>query len=413
MSRVPDGAGGLVATDPPPFDPTDPLVLADPYPAYAWLRRHRPIAHLPDFDVWLVARHRDAQAVLRDPATFSSRIGMSRDLAPATSGTGVDYRIGAPRVRVLLATDPPEHQQFRQALAGAFAPSTMAVVAPGVTALADRLVEDLRRASADGPVDACSGLAEQLPVQVLADLFGLPASAHADLRAWATMITADLEQRPRPTGTVGRGLDMFRYFSRLLRNGRPPPGPLHSILEARRHGLSDHEVLAFCAFLLVAGVETTTNLLTNTIAVLVRLPTVQERLRRYPDLVPAAVEEAIRYDTPVQALWRGTTRDVVLGGHAIPAGARILVLFGSANRDEAVFRDPASFRLDRRPNDHLGFGAGPHFCLGARLARMEVAAAVRSLLRSSRWLAAAGPAERTASVVLRGLTRLPVRLYPR
>jgi cytochrome P450 len=396
------------------FDPLDPALIDDPYPTYARLRDEAPVAYLPAHDVWAVTRYDDVAQIVRDPATFSSKVGMSPDFA-SHAGTGVDYRIGAPKVRVLIATDPPEHQVFRQAVAGAFAPSAIAAARDRVVELARGRVLALLRNNERGEADLFADLAEPLPVLVLADLLGVPAQMHDEFRAWSTVITADLDQSDGAVDRIGRGIGMFRYFSQQLRQRRPSSryNLFDGIAKARESGVSEQEVLAFCAFLLVAGIETTTNLLTNMFHALLRYPLAQQRLRENPHLMPTATEEALRYDTSVQALWRGTTRAVQLRGNTIPADSRVLVVFGSANRDERKFPDADSFLIDRSPNEHLGFGGGPHFCLGTRLARLEIAAAVGELLAETAGIEAAGPGERTRSVVLRGFTRMPVRLTPR
>ncbi|MFI5485953.1 cytochrome P450 [Micromonospora echinaurantiaca] len=397
------------------FDPTDPAIADDPYPSYARLRRKAPVLHLPAADVWAVSRHADVAAVLRDPATFSSKVGMSPDFGgrKVIPDAGVRYRIGAPDVRVLIATDPPEHQVFRRAVARAFSPSAVAALAPGVTRIARDRVR--RLLAYDGPVDFFAEVAEPVPALVLAEMLGVPAEMQHEFRQWSAVITADLSQAGSGADGIGRGMDMFRFFGRRLRHGTPhdPPDLFDAIAAGRRAGITDQEVLAFCAFLLVAGIETTTSLATNLLHTLIGQPELADRLRRHPELVPAAVEEGIRYDTSVQALWRGTTREVTLRGQRIPAGARVLVLFGSANRDETVFTDPDTFRLDRHPNDHLSFGGGVHYCLGARLARLELTAVFTELLAATRAIEAAGPGRRTGSLVLRGFTHQPVRVVPR
>jgi hypothetical protein len=404
--------------DPVTFDPADPAVAEDPYPAYARLRRLAPVRHLPAHDIWVVSRYAEVARVLRDPASYSSRLGMSPPAGPGgvLPPAGVGYRIGAPNVRVLIATDPPEHRVFRQAAAAAFGPAAIAALRPRVTELARSQVRVLLRRSRQGRADFFTDLAEPVPARVLAELFGVPPRMQDEFRGWAAVITSDLAQSGSGAEGVGRGIEMFRFFSRRLRRRSPagrPPTLLDTLAQARQSGVTEPELLAYCAFLLVAGIETTTSLLTNLLALLLRCPELADRLRAQPELVPVAVEEAVRYDTSVQALWRGTTRPVELAGQPLPAGARVLVLFGSANRDECRFADPDRFRLDRHPNDHLGFGAGPHYCLGARLARLELAAVLRELLAATARIAPAGPAVRTGSVVLRGFTRQPVTVEPR
>jgi cytochrome P450 len=410
----------MSSTSPPVtalFDPSAPELVEDPYPAYARLRREAPVLHLLADDVWAVSRYADVAAILRDPATYSSKVGMSPDSGrrTGTPNVGVGYRIGAPQVRVLIATDPPEHQVFRRAVARAFSPSAVDALTPRITRIVRERIRVLLDSNKGGSADFFADVAEPVPALVLAEMLGVPADMHDDFRQWAAVITSDLTQTGAAADGVGRGLDMFRFFGRRLRRGAPadPPNLFDAIADGRRAGLTDREVLAFCAFLLVAGIETTTSLMTNLLAVLMRFPEIADRLRREPDLLPGAVEEGVRYDTSVQALWRGTTRQVQLNGQAIPAGARLLVLFGSANRDEDVFPHADRFLPDRSPNEHLGFGGGVHYCLGTRLARVEMAATLRELLAATRVIEPAGPGRRTGSMVLRGFVQQPVRVVPR
>jgi len=391
------------------FNPSDPTLLADPYPTYARLRTDAPVAYLPENDMWVVSRHADVSRVLRETAVFSSKAGMSPDLGRA--GGGVDYRIGAPNVRVLIATDPPEHQVFRAAVAGAFTPRAIGALTDRVTEIARTQVR--RLLAHNGDADFFSHVAEPVPVLVLAELLGVPRDQLGRFRDWSNTITADLDQTAGDAG-IGRGMDMFRFFTAQLRGRRHTGRPtlFDGIARAREGGVSDRELLAFCAFLLVAGIETTTNLMTNLLAALWRFPHVERALRDDPALVPAAVEEGLRYDTSVQALWRGSTQPTRLGDVDLPAGARILVLFGSANRDERHFAEPDEFLLTRKTGDHLGFGHGPHFCLGARLARLEISAVLTELFAATKAIEPRGPGERTRSVLLRGFTSQPVSVQP-
>lgn len=393
---------------------SDPSLIADPAPTYAWLRAMGPAHYLPRHDLWIVTRYQEAVKVLREPDVFSSALGMSSDLArPGSVNVGVDYRFGGPDVRVLIATDPPDHQVFRHAVAGMFTRASVEAASERVAQRARTCVQDLLEHAARGTADFYAQVAEPLPALVLADLFGMPEDMHDRFRAWVTLMTADLDSGPAQAA-VGRGLDMFRYFSKQLKH--PPQigrrTVFDSLVSARDVHVTDRELLAFCAFLLVAGIETTTNLLTNLLAALMAFPGAFRQLRASPELLPAAVEEGLRYETPVQVLWRGTTQPAELGGRRIPAGARVMVAFGSANRDEREFITPDIFRLDRDPNPHLGFGSGPHFCLGARLARLEVTSVLRELLAATTDIELASQPVRTTNIVLRGFTKLPVRVRP-
>ncbi len=402
------------AADLASFDLRQRGLIDDPWPIYTWLRNLGPVHYLPRHDLWIVTRYQEAVTVLREPAVLSSKLGMSFDLArPGTVNAGFDYRFGGPNVRVLVATDPPEHQVFRHAVAGVFSRASVENISERIAQRARSCVRDLLEHAAHGTADFYRQVAAPLPVLVLAELFGMPEDLHGKFRAWATLMTADLDNGAGPTA-VGRGLDMFRYFSEQLKSppGLGRPTVFDSVRSARGADVSEHELLAFCAFLLVAGIETTTNLLTNLLAALIAFPAAFRQLRASPELLPAAIEEGLRYESPLQVLWRGTTEPTELGGHRLPAGARIMVAFGSANRDEREFTTPDVFRLDRDPNPHLGFGAGPHYCLGARLARLEVTSVLRELLATTADLELAGPITRTNSIVLRGCTKLPVRIRP-
>jgi cytochrome P450 len=400
----------------PLFVPGDPALVENPYPVYARLRREAPVLHVPDQDMWLVSRYADVVGVLRDPATFSSAVGMSPGFArDASAAAGMAYRFGGPDVRVLISMDPPDHLLFRRAVAGLFGPSSIAAARPRVIALAQECVQDLLSHAGSGAADFYTHVAAPLPVLVLADLFGVPAAMRHEFREWASIMTSDLGRGMEQADGVGRGMAMFRYFAAELRKARDSPRRtlFSAIAAARGQGPTDRELLAFCAFLLAAGLETTTNLLTNLLSALFAFPDAHKRLRAEPELIEDAVEEVLRYDTSIQGLWRGTTGPVELGGQRIPANARIMVLFGSANRDERRFTEPDRFLLGRNDNDHLGFSAGPHYCLGARLARLEVTAAMRALLAATGWIDPAGDPVRLDSVVLRGLIRQPVRVRPR
>ncbi|MFI6318276.1 cytochrome P450 [Nonomuraea sp. NPDC050556] len=394
-----------------PFDPDHPSTAADPYPGYRLLREQAPVSHLPDHDLWLVTRHADVVEVLSDPARFSSRLGMGADPGEH-SPRSVDYRIGAPGVRVLIATDPPEHTRLRRAVLAPFSRSAVAKLTPKIEEVARGLVAGLL---ANPEPDMYRDFASPLAVLVLADLLGVDAEVREEFMQWAAVITDDLDLIGSPEFRLGRGYDMFRYFYSEIRRRKQDPGDdlLSAVAATDEAGLSSHEVLAFCAFLLVAGIETTANLFTNIIDILFRHPEVMERLWADPDLAEAVVEESLRFDTSVQGLWRATVTEDRLGGVALPAGARLLVLFGSANRDDEAFADGNTFDLDRSPNPHLAFGHGHHRCLGAGLAKAELVAALKALIEVSGGIAPRGPSVRRNSLVLRGFAAQPVTIWPR
>lgn len=406
MNSAEASLGGTV------FDPLDPRIIEDPYPSYAELRR-RPPTYLPDHDLWLVSRYADVVSVMRQPELFSSRLGMADDLDRSRTRTGVSYRIGTAGVRVLIATDPPDHQKIRRLVAPAFSPAAIRRLLPEIELIAASLLDQMVEHAGDGIVDFFTHVAEPLPVLVLARLFGVPTEMHDEFRHWSRLVTSDLDQT-EAAGSAGRGIEMLRYFKKEIDKRRGGDKDLLAMLSAPSDAmLSEREMLAFCVFLLVAGMETTTNLATNLIAALVRNPAEMARIRSDPThLVPTAVEEGLRYDTSVQALWRATTARAEVGGTPLPKEARLLVMFGAANRDERQFPDADSFVADREDNRHLGFGDGPHYCLGGHLARAELAAMLRALIRRTSAIEQGGDWVRVPSVVLRGHLRQPIRIRP-
>jgi cytochrome P450 len=410
--KVPHGAAELRSFC--PFDPDHPSTVSDPYPGYQWLRGQAPVRYLANHNLWVVARHTDVVDVLNNPHRFSSQLGMGavHDLRAPRS---VDYRIGAPGVRVLIATDPPEHTRLRRAVIAPFRRSSVTRLIPRIEQIAEELVADLLANAVQGEADIYRDLAAPLPVLVLAELLGVPPQMRDEFRGWASVITDDLDRTSSSDTKLGRGYDMFRYFyTEIRRRKREPGDDLLSVVAATdAAGLSDHEVMAFCAFLLVAGVETTTNLFTNLIDTLIRHQAVRQRLWSAPELAEPVVEEALRFDTSVQGLWRATVAEDRLGGVALPAGARLLVLFGSANRDEQVFAEPDTFDLERSPNPHLTFGYGHHRCLGAVLAKVELVAALDALVKATGGIASRGQFVRRDSLVLRGFSAQPVTVWPR
>jgi cytochrome P450 len=397
------------------FDPQDPSMMADPYPHYARLRKEAPVLWLPDDDMWVVSRYEDVCTVLRNPGVFSSRLGLAAPPGRTERArTGIHFRLGAPGVRLLIALDPPEHAVFRRAVAALFNAKGVARLRARVEDVARAQVGRLLDRAAHGTADFYADVAEPVPAHVLAELFGLPIEMRAELRRWAQAITADLDAMEIDDGSLGRGLEMLRFFRKeiIRRRGGDGEDLLDLLAHSGARGLTDSEILSFCGFLVVAGVETTTNQLTNLMDVLVHQPEIQTRLRRNPVMIPAAVEESVRYDAAVQGLWRSTNEEATLAGRRLPAGARLFVLFASANRDEEHFADADRFLLDRTLNDHVGFGHGIHYCLGARLARLEIESVLRELFRRTGWISAGEKATRVRSVALRGFSRQDVTVVP-
>jgi hypothetical protein len=354
------------------YDPLDPRVIADPYPYYELLQREAPVHRVEKHGFWVLTRYEDVCSALLDPETFSS-----------TWGPG-PMKVISP-VRMILHLDPPDHGPLRAIIAKAFTPNAMRKVEPRVVELAEALVDDVL---ARREVDLVRDLAVPLPVGVIAELLGVSRADQPLFKRWSDDIVAEIGTRVNASESR-RAFD--DYFNAVIRERRARPGEdmVSRLLEPSASGerLSDPEVLAFCRALLVAGNETTTGLIANLLRALAERPGDWKRVREQPSLVETAVEESLRFDSPNQGLFRHTTRDVTLRGVPIPAGAKLLVSFGAANRDPEQFERPHEFDVARDPNRHIAFGAGVHHCLGAALGRLEARIALRALSRRASTLA--------------------------
>ncbi|MEW6269465.1 MAG: cytochrome P450 [Thermodesulfobacteriota bacterium] len=349
----------------------DPAVANDPYPFYALLRREAPVAPLGALGLWGVARYEDVVRVLRDPETFSSVVGERRiageELPPS-----------------MLFNDPPVHTRLRGLIAKAFTPRVVELQRAAIERRSRELVEAmLAKAEPDIVLD----LAYPLPVMVISHMLGVADGDHATFKRWSDAIienVAPILLTGDDSALTEVNKEFDAYFSkRLAKLRREPEDDLLSELvhvETEQGRLTELELLMFCRLLLVAGNETTTGLIVNAIRAFSEYPGVLAQVRDDPSLLPAAIEEALRYYAPFQATFRRATRDVLLGGQTIPAGARLLVFLASANRDETVFPRPDEFLLDRPHNRHVAFGMGIHYCVGAPLARLEAEVALGELL---------------------------------
>jgi cytochrome P450 len=349
----------------------DPAVANDPYPFYAHLRREAPVAPLGAMGLWGVARHEDVVRILRDPETFSSVVG-ARQLADADLPPS------------MIFNDPPVHTRLRALIAKAFTPRVVELQRAQVAARSRELVAGIL---AKGEPDIVLDLAYPLPVMVIAHMLGVADGDHATFKRWSDAIienVAAILLTGDDSALTGTNAEFDAYFSqRLAKLRRAPEDNLLSDLvhvETEQGRLTALELLMFCRLLLVAGNETTTGLIVNAIRAFAEYPDVLLRVRDEPSLLPAAIEEALRYYAPFQATFRRTTRDVEVAGQTIPTGTRLLVFLASANRDEAVFERPDEFRLDRGQNRHVAFGMGIHYCVGAPLARLEAEIALGELL---------------------------------
>jgi cytochrome P450 len=418
-------AAYLAAGDPSTrdlFDFTLPAFRADPYARYRVLRETTPVlrAQRGPFRFTLLTRHADVVAVLRDP-----RMSVDRPFQPRPApDDGVDPATLHPLARalralsrIMLFRDPPDHTRLRGLVNKAFTPRMVESLRPRIQALVDEL---LAAPVAAGGLDVVRDLAEPLPILVIAELLGLPGSDRADLKRWsdelAVMLDGSiaLQHVGRAVQSAVAVIEYLRVHLEAKRR-RPQDDLISAMLAAQERdgGLSDDEILGTALIVMGAGHETTTNLIGNGVLALVQHPGEQARLRREPARIQSAVEEILRFDSPVQATSRLPLEDVELAGERFEKGLEIGLLLGAANRDPQVFADPDRFDIGRSDNRHLSFGYGVHFCLGAGLARLEGELALGSLVGRSRALELGCATSALAwrpGWLLRGLTRLPVSL---
>jgi cytochrome P450 len=379
-TRLDEGTGDREQIDSPtPFDELDRVLLADPYPIYARLRAEDPIHRTPH-GLWVLTRYSDVAAVLRDPRF--GREGFERYFGP--DGSNADA--GGSR-QSMLFRDPPHHSRLRAAVSSAFAPHAVEALRSYVQTHADVRLDRV------GPLrqmDVVTDLAEPLPWAVMGDLLGIPGAHRPAVAAWSAAVARSLDALPIPEdrSLVVEGQAARRalggYFRERLaaRRAEPAEDILSVLIAADQDGLlSESELVAMCVLLTVAGTETTVSLIGTTVWALLRYPDQLARVREAPWLLPAVIEEAARWESPIQRTWRIAREDIQLRDHRIPTGALVVALLGAANRDPARFAEPDRFGPGRRPAGHLAFGAGAHTCLGAALARLETEVAVWTLLR--------------------------------
>jgi cytochrome P450 len=398
------------------LDLTAPDVVADPYPYFAVARREGPVQWHDGLGMWLTFTHAAANTVLRtrtlgrlwSPRTFA-------DAAPDELLAAFELI----HVNSLLENEPPVHTRLRRLVAGAFGRGHVERLRGRIAQLADRLADDVADAGSDGSsVDLVELYAEPLPVQVIAELLGVPQADWGLLRPWSNAIVKMYEYRVTPEQRAAAeraSVEFVDYLRELVVARRARPGDdLISSLIAETDGdgarLTEDELVTTCTLLLNAGHEATVNVVGNGMTALLSHSAQLAALRADAQLVPSAVEELIRYDSPLQLFERTATADTVVGDVTVEAGSKIAALLGAANRDPAAFDRPDEFDVARADNPHLGFGAGIHFCVGAPLARVELQASLATLLRRFPALALAARPEQRPEFVLRGVRSLPVTI---
>ncbi|MFC7840547.1 cytochrome P450 [Streptomyces sp. NPDC057382] len=397
------------------FDPWDPAFLADPYPALAELRAAGRVHWFEPTNQWLVPHHADVSVLLRDRRlgrTYQHRFTheeFGRSAPPAEHEpfhTLNDHG--------MLDLEPPDHTRIRRLVSKAFTPRTVERLKPYVRALAGELVSALADA---GGGDLLTDVAEPLPVAVIAEMLGIPESDRAPLRPWSADICGMYELNPSEetaARAVRASVEFSAYLRELIAARRKEPGDdlVSGLIAAHDEGdrLTEQEMISTCVLLLNAGHEATVNATVNGWFALFRNPAELRRLRADHSLVPSAVEELMRYDTPLQLFERWVLDDIEIAGTTIPRGTEIAMLFGSANHDPAVFDHPSALDLGRRDNPHISFSAGIHYCIGAPLARIELAASMQALLERTPTLRLAQEPARKPNFVIRGLEGLAVEV---
>jgi len=390
------------------FNPMDPEFVADPYPTYHRLRAEDPVHHSP-LGFWVLTRYADVMAMLRDPRLTKEPIAA---FVAARFGIAVPPGLGLS----MLDRDPPDHTRLRGLVSKAFTPKALESLRPHIQQIVDDL---LAHAAGKGRMDLIEEFAYPLPVRVICEMLGVPVKDHERFKAWGLDIARGLDAIMLPPDSeVGRRSMAGRhaladYFRELIaeRRAAPQDDMLSALIAAEEAGdkLNEEELLATCILLLVAGHETTVNLIGNGTLALLRHPDQLRKLRENPGLIGTAVEELLRYDGPVQRTARIPSEDVTIGGQTIGKGEMVMPFLGAADRDPAQFRDPDRLDITRADNRHIAFGIGIHFCLGAPLARMEGQIAINTLVQRLPKLGlATDRPEFRQSLTLRGLRTLPV-----
>ncbi|OJT23757.1 cytochrome [Archangium sp. Cb G35] len=381
-------------------------VRRNPYPAYAQLRGRSPVLHEPHSDLWMLFDYESVKRALQDHEAFSSIV------APPSAMTS----------QWLVFMDPPRHTKLRALIMRAFTPRAVASLEPRILALSHELLD---RTRSRGEMELAEDFSVPLPLRVIAEMLGVPLADQPRFKRWSDVMmalgyaVAGSEDAARVHREFAEMTEEMRSYVRDLaaqRRAAPRDDLLTRLVEAEVDGerLTGDELLGFVQLLLSAGHETTTNLINNALLCFLEHPEQLARLRAEPGLLPSAIEEVLRYRSPVQAMFRVTRAEVSLHGQVIPAGKMVLAMIGSANRDPRKFQEPDRFDITREPNQHIAFGHGIHFCIGAPLSRLEARVGLSVLLERMRdfVLVSDAPWEPRRAIHVHGPTRLPIRFTP-
>jgi cytochrome P450 len=392
----------------------DLFVHGDPHAAFALLRREAPIywhERKNDRGFWAVTRYDDALSVYRDPHSYSSERGISLafdNVTPDQAGSGM----------MMILTDPPRHSKIRQIISRRFTPRAINAYEPEVRAICDEIIDSvIERGECDFVVD----VAGKLPTAAICEMLGIPAEYRDQMYMLGNMSigTQDPEyNQGRSAMETGRAAqaEFFGYFARLIDERRKNPGKdlisAFTVAEVDGTRLTDLEILFNSFLLIIGGQETTRNAVSGGMLALIDNPAQRMRLQGESTVTPAAIEEFLRWTTPVTHILRTARKDAELRGQKIREGDKVVVWNASANRDEEVFRAPDTFDLSRAPNDHLAFGHGEHFCIGAHLARLEMRVMIEQVMRRMPDIGLAGAPERLRSNFVAGIKHMPIRFTP-
>ena len=387
------------------YNPLSPEVMENPYPYYAHLREQAPVYWIAPLQAWALSRYADVDFALRNPQIFPSSVFTAQALGDLNP---------TPEVPWILDMNPPDHTRLRKLVNKGFLPRLIRNLEPRVQEITRQLIASLRSRVEADLVSALSG---PLPTTVIAEMLGVEEDRLADFKRWSDDLVLGTS---RPTDEAVRarvhasGAALRAYFEKLIERRRTDPGEdvLTALVRAEEEHdtLTASEILGLAVLLLLAGNETTTNLIGNAVCTLLRHPTELAKVRADRTLVPSLIEEVLRYESPVQLIPRLTAREVELEGGTIPAGTTVFLLLGSANRDRRKFSEPDRFDVTRNPQDHLGFGYGIHYCLGAPLARLEGRIALESLLCDCPpFTCTREHLPQIASLLVRGVQTLPLR----
>jgi cytochrome P450 len=395
------GAGAPVTN----ADPLAGPVLDDPEPWYRELHAGGPVHYCPKRDLWVISGYDEVRAAARAHDVLSSADGITRFRAP---------------VPMLVATDRPDHARLRRILARDFTKDRLQLLRPTIEGLTAGCVDTILAAPAGA--DAYTTLAAPLPLEIIAGILGVPETDRAALHRWSDAAVKGFALTPGPEGIrafrhiIGDASEMFTYFEEVIDRRRLVPGDdaLSRLVtyDDEQGGLTTDELLWFTLLLLVGGNETTTSVVMALLLAFGRHPRQFDRLRADPGLIPQAIEEGLRWSTPIPAFFRTARTPYVAGDVTVPAGGRVMLSFAAANRDPARFADPERFDLGREGQEHLAFGSGIHFCLGAHLARLELRIVLETLIARVARIDVTGEPVWRRNPSLRGIDAMTVRFTP-